>query len=119
MEEKIQITIPDWANDKPITIMAGREPFLLYLPHTNKWYRKIQRCNMCGKCCTNVSKNFPFRNEEGNCRFLKREVRNFPPYNGKEVFVCTNYYVPIICGILRNPLVKPHPECAVEYQEVE
>lgn len=114
----IKLPIPDWAEGKPITIMAAREPFLIYLPHTGKWYKKTGRCNMCGKCCRDVGEKFPWRDEAGDCKFLKREVWNFPPYNGKEVFICTNYYVPIICGIHLSP-VKPHPECSIEYQEVK
>jgi len=115
---QMKIPIPDWAKGKPITIMAGREPFLLYLPHTSKWYKKIKRCNICGKCCRNVGLKFPWRDKSGDCWFLKREVWNFPPYDRREVFICTNPYAPTSC-IIRNPLSKPHPDCSIEYAEVK
>lgn len=115
---EITIKIPDWAEERNISVLAGNEPFLIYSKAAGKWFVKTKRCNMCGKCCRDVPAAFPWRNEKGDCDYLKRETWNFPPYDGKEVFICTNPRFPFAC-IARNHPSKPHPDCCIEYKEVE
>lgn len=113
----INIPVPEWARGRQIVVMAGREPFLVYSPEKGKWYRKTVRCNLCGKCCRNIGMNWPWRNESGDCGYLKREVWNFPPFGGREVFICTNPLSPVSC-VFSNVPGRPHPDCCIEYEEV-
>ena len=47
---KIEVTIPDWATERHLYILAGIE--LVAFKHVDKdWKVKISRCSMCGKCC--------------------------------------------------------------------
>lgn len=57
--KRIELDIPEWAQDKHIYILAGRE--LLAITEAaikedgsnDKLSIKNIRCNMCGKCCMN------------------------------------------------------------------
>lgn len=47
---KIEIEIPDWAEEKHIYVMAGIE-MVAYKKVGEKWHVKVRRCAKCGKCC--------------------------------------------------------------------
>ena len=48
---RIEIDIPDWADERHIRILAGRELAAAKLAHEDFWRVKDVRCNHCGKCC--------------------------------------------------------------------
>jgi len=49
---KIEIEIPDWADERHIYVFAGIE--LLAFKHVDEaWKIKTSRCTMCGNCCRN------------------------------------------------------------------
>jgi len=62
--------LPEWTNERNIYIFAGIEIFMKR--DMGKWYKKIQRCNKCGKCCMNVPDKWPHGKDmkTGNCQCL-------------------------------------------------
>ena len=69
---KIEIEIPDWPKEEKcdLHILAGIE-VIATKKYGKRWYIKTERCNMCGKCCMNVPKNWPHgQGEDGNCKYL-------------------------------------------------
>lgn len=69
---KIEIEIPDWAAERDIYVMAGVEQ-LAFIPfNKNKIWIKTERCNFCGKCCSNLTPLAPFpqTKQKGVCDHL-------------------------------------------------
>ena len=62
--------IPDWIDPRTnINILAGIEPFIKR--EQGVWYKKVVRCNKCGKCCMDVPKDWSRgQGSDGNCQFL-------------------------------------------------
>ena len=52
---KINIEIPEWADERRIAILAGIELVALKNPG-DKWLIKTSRCSQCGKCCMRIKK---------------------------------------------------------------
>lgn len=69
---KIEIEIPEWAQERHIRIMAGME-LLAYKPYGEDiLYVKTSRCSMCGKCCTMLPDRFFLPTINGTCTYLQR-----------------------------------------------
>ena len=110
--------------------IAG-EVISVYCPENKTLWKKITRCNMCGKCCI-VTKDFDLGVKSGKevgwdkdifvCKFLKKEIWHFEPWNGKTVYVCTNPSPPFGCCIGPSPhscgaeFIKRTPECILEFE---
>ena len=61
MSVKIEITLPDWCDERDIVIMAGIEQ-VAYKHATESTFKiKQTRCNKCGECCKG------FHTESGYC----------------------------------------------------
>ena len=107
---KINIDIPDWAEDKHIYIMAGIE-LIAYKYVNQEWKIKITRCNQCGLCCRGMNpddENFPEVNEKGTCIYLKKD--------GKDKEVCSlGINRPFKCCIGRGRDILPDNLCSEEY----
>lgn len=71
---KIELELPDWVEGKHIYIMAGIE--LAAYKHLNKpWKVKTGKCNMCGKCCEDITGKFP-PSKEGTCIYLENDGKD-------------------------------------------
>ena len=68
---EIKINLPNWTEERTIYIMAGIE-LVAYKVRGKGWKVKIERCNMCGDCCTKV-KGHPFPTIDGKCIYLQKE----------------------------------------------
>jgi len=69
---KIEIEIPEWAQERDLYVMAGVEQ-LAFIPYSKgKIWIKTERCNMCGKCCENLTPMAPFpqTKKKGVCDHL-------------------------------------------------
>ena len=53
---KIELGLPDWADERGIYIFAGIEEVAKRTPDTgNKWVVKKNRCTQCGECCKRLN----------------------------------------------------------------
>ena len=68
---KIEITLPDWCDERDIVVLAGIELAAYKLATQNNFNIKQVRCNFCGECCKGHKPNsLPFINWEGTCIHL-------------------------------------------------
>lgn len=70
---KIEIEIPDWADERVIQILAGTERVAYRFPQDIAFKIKTSRCNMCGKCCQQLKSNHIFPVVNGQCIYLEKE----------------------------------------------
>ena len=93
MSEKtiLKLEIPDWAEETRIYVFAGIELLATQEPFDGKLMVKVTRCNMCGKCCMDVSPTwFMGRSEDGNCKELIRQGEQYLCHLGiKRPFSCS------------------------------
>lgn len=125
---KIEVEIPEWAKDRVIYVMAGSENVAVLCD--GKLWIKTARCSICGECCI-VEKDWELGWKYGDeigwephilvCKFLKKEVWNFEPFNGQTVYICTNPLSPYGCNTGPSPACgqedfkKGLPKCTLEY----
>lgn len=72
----------------------------------NSWNVKVERCNQCGKCCSEF-KRFYFPVEHGVCTYLLKN-------NTCSLGVAR----PHVCGTSLTRKSKDRPYCTVEYKAV-
>jgi hypothetical protein len=72
--EKMIELLPDWAQGKPIKLLANQELVFRKDPDA-KLQIKMIRCNLCGECCLQVPENYlQFgTNGEGRCNKLNKD----------------------------------------------
>ena len=51
---KFVLELPDWVDERHIRVFAGIELAAIKLAHEDFFRVKDGRCQMCGKCCTNL-----------------------------------------------------------------
>ena len=103
----INITIPDWAIERDIYIMAGME--LMGYHKDGKTFLKSIRCNQCGKCCMDVPDNhFIEKGEDGNCKYLLLD-KTTGLYDCK-----VGPYKPFACCVGEKTIL----ECKIDYKEI-
>lgn len=74
---KIEIEIPEWAQDRNILVLAGFE-FIGCIPlkkGNSNYLMKTERCGRCGECCKMpylANLKLPLK-ENGECEFLTQE----------------------------------------------
>jgi hypothetical protein len=56
-------------NKRNLWLFAGIEPIAFFKQENQKWYIKIKKCSMCGKCCIDADVF-----NEGICQYLKDKV---------------------------------------------
>ena len=96
---RIEIDIPEWADERAIHILAGIERVAYKLPWEDKWHVKTGRCSSCGRCCIKLE-----------CKYLDEE----PGDNDR--FRCSEGMMrPFSCCISKP---KSIPQCTVEFREV-
>lgn len=106
---KIEIEIPGWAEERAIYVFAGVELAATKVPG-GKWQVKTGRCNMCGKCCTNLKKHvFPLI--DGQCIYLQKE-----PGQNDEWLCGLGILRPFGCCIGSPSKV---PECTEEFEVIK
>lgn len=105
---KINVEIPDNIIDgrDDILIHNGRKLIAIGNVEGN-WTVKTRDCSQCGACCRNLSPNFPYRDENGDCIYLKD---NKCSVDFHRPFSClSNYH--------NDPSVKPKT-CTEEFKEL-
>lgn len=72
MAKKLVLTLPDWAEERHIYVMAGMELLAYWpYPHDKPLMKKTVRCNWCGWCCENLAERAGFEvDENGVCIHL-------------------------------------------------
>lgn len=103
---RIELDLPDWVDERNIHIFAGIEE--VARKHKDApWEIKISRCSMCGRCCRKLPRSFPFRLENGSCKYLIKEVGN------NDRWLCgLKTQRPHGCGAAQPSSIS---ECTVEY----
>jgi hypothetical protein len=108
---KIEIEIPEWAEERHIYVMAGIE-LLAKKEYCKPLMIKTERCNACGKCCMDLPPKHPMGvTEEGWCNYLVKEPGN------NNMYVCGMYsHRPFGCCV-----AEPYniPDCPVKYEVIE
>ena len=72
---KIELELPEWTDERHIFVVAGEEPVAYRMRTvdaegvvTYRWYYKTGRCNLCGKCCMNLRKDWIWGvDDQGTC----------------------------------------------------
>ena len=66
--------LPDRANERNVYVMAGIE-LVARRMYGQEWQVKSVGCNLCGKCCQNLSDDQPYPIEvvDGQCIHLQKE----------------------------------------------
>jgi len=106
---RIEINLPEWANERTIYIFAGVELAALK-SRGGKWQTKTGRCNMCGKCCMDLKKHsFPLI--DGQCVYLKKE-----PGKNDQWLCGLGILRPFGCCIGSPSKV---PDCTESFEEIE
>ena len=60
--------IDDKYSERNIYVFAGIE--IIIKRDIGQWFKKIQSCNYCGKCCMNVPADWSYGAKDGNCQHL-------------------------------------------------
>ena len=95
---RIEIDLPDWADERAIHIMAGIERVAYKLPWEDWWHVKTARCSQCGACC-----------EKMKCKYLDEEP-------GGEKFRCSEGVMrPWLCCVSE---FKDKNVCSIRFKEV-
>ena len=90
---RIELDIPDWADERRILIVAGRELAAFKNPQDDFWRVKDNRCTHCGKCCK-------------DCEHLLKVVDGYD---------CTlGYSVPLSC--IKDPYMLDY--CSITHKKV-
>lgn len=114
-------TLPDWALERHITILAGSEPIAIKPAWRNAFAIKVQRCNMCGMCCVDPGENWIFGTKEIDLNGRKYRICQsaFKTKNkeGKEIVECKAPVSPFQCIIRCGALDKRGlpKECSLQY----
>ena len=75
---RIEIELPDWANERHIRIFAGFEEVAKKI-YGEPWQIKAGRCRKCGKCCMGSQpRTFAgFNPDDEGCKYLIRHGREY------------------------------------------
>lgn len=96
---EINITLPDWADEREVTIFAGVEKIAFKSPTDTTWKVKTTRCSNCGKCCMDTPPN------GDPCIQLKRD--------GDKYFCKIAANRPFAC-LVGEVII---PECSIRYED--
>lgn len=98
---RIVLDLPDWVQDRRISILAGMEQVAEKLPG-QPWMMKVARCQLCGVCCA-------------DCEHLK-EREGYRQGNGEWARMCElNVRRPYSCCIGDGHGVAEG--CAIKWEE--
>ena len=107
--QKIELELPDWADERGISVMAGIELVAYKLPD-KPWMIKTSRCSQCGRCCKRLNDNFIFSVEGGRCVHLEKR-------SAESKYLCgLGVYRPIGCSTGR---ARSIPECTEKFEPCE
>ena len=106
--QKIEIDLPDWADERAVYVMAGVELVAYKLPGKPLMI-KTGRCSQCGRCCKRLNDNFIFPVEDGRCVHLEKR-----PAESK--YLCgLGSFRPVGCSI---GMARNIPECTEKFEEL-
>lgn len=125
---KVELELPDYSDERKIWVIAGNEPVACRYRFVDKdgnvtyrWFRKVSRCSLCGKCCMNLRPEHPFVKEDGICQFLKQvdpdKYECHAPF-GMPWGCLTGQGKPAGWILESRCGAKIIPECTVEYEEI-
>ena len=103
----INVTLPDWVDERDIFIVAGMEVVAIRRAYQKTINVKKDRCSQCGKCCMDVSKDhFAGVGSDGNCEYLSFDKLS-------NLYECKiGPYKPFHCCVVDQII----PECTVTYE---
>ena len=109
---RIVIDVPEWAQERQISIFAGVEMLADYHPlkDPDNIYVKDQRCNFCGDCCrgVNLTKSRMLNSIDGQCILLVQRG---------DTWICTAHTDrPLSC--CRDPNPEDEKNCSITYIKV-
>jgi hypothetical protein len=103
------LNLPDWAQDQEISLTAGMELLIHYIPGKPIEVKRV-RCNFCGDCCMDYP-NSPYGNDdEGKCLKLRRNVHGQWKCDSK-------FDKPYRC--LQDPQKVNSPDCIIEHDLID
>lgn len=110
----ITIELPEWAEERNISIMAGMELLAYKRAHESILYIKKVRCDFCGWCCGEKFVKEIETGSDGKCAKLKQVGQNWEctPALDRPWRCC--WYDPVLGEF---PNAEKH--CVVRYDEVE
>lgn len=102
---QITFTLPEWAEDRHLYLMAGIEMVAYKLYGEDKVYTKKNRCSACGECCLKIQSGTLLRaKEDGSCSFLSDYME-----------CLLGIFRPVGCSVSMHR-VGDTPNCTVEYR---
>lgn len=105
MRIKVDIEVPDTIIEgiemRNLRIFAGVDVIALKSYGEKNWKIKTKGCIQCGKCCSDLTKGFPFPVIDGKCIYLTEDNKC-----GLAI------YRPYACAIS-----EPSDYCHVEYKK--
>jgi len=119
------VTIPEWALERHIVVLAGREPIAIKPAWRNDFAVKIARCNMCGLCCVDPGEDWFFGTKKMMLRGKEVEicaeaVKTKIVQDGeyREIVECNAPISPIQCIITCGALNENLPKgCTLKYSK--
>lgn len=114
---KIELTIPKWAENRHIYIIAGSE-VIAKKEANNPFEIKTSRCNLCGECCKNCSPDWHLGiKEDGSCHYLIYE-KTYIENELREGWVCSapSFIRPWACVKGRG---EKEDHCNIKFKEVK
>ena len=105
---RIELELPDWAGRSNLWILSDIEP-VAYKLKDSPWMVKVSKCQMCGKCCSDLDENFTLKVIDKHCEFLEKE----PGKN--DLWRCSlGLFRPFQCCVTQRSNI---PSCTVKYEE--
>ena len=110
---KSKLNLPEWALGNNIYIMSGIELVAYKIWNESHWMVKTNRCNMCGKCCMNLSEGQMAPILQGRCMYLLDQ--------GDGRWICQlGPHRPVACSIVTfsgDHATRIIPECVERFEE--
>jgi hypothetical protein len=118
---KIQIEIPEWVEKKRVCVFLGMDHYIAYDPINDQWWRKVERCSLCGKCC--IGQTYFGQQEIGGNKYcgalIQQQVPDprIPP--GQKSYLCGALgRMPWLCHE-EDPTVPLHPDCTIRWEKFD
>jgi len=108
---RVVLDLPDWVDERNIRITAGVELVAYKKQNEDFWRVKVDRCNMCGDCCTGWRDGFIYPVKDGVCIHL-----DDPDKEGRrKCKIAINR--PRLCD--DDPRIGNYERCSITYKRID